>query len=227
MTSPALNRSSGNVIAVRAVNKSGKTAALVAELSIKEQGGQWKSLPSDKSWTTNSAFAALEHRRLCRNRLGARPRIWPPRLHRPVGCAARSAESPQPISQRFEAVDEFDVEQLLPGKDIGSLIAMAFNEFGHIVASREGDGLYLIYDSNGDKLPDSSRLYGDKVKNCQGILPLNGELFVTGDGPDGPGLYRQSDKDRDGVLESVRSSPNFPRKSPNMAPTASRWGRMG
>lgn len=206
----SLNRG-GNVIAVRAVNKSGKTAALVAELSIKEQGGQWKSLPSDKSWTTNSAPLPLWNT-VVYAEIG-----WEPaREFGPLGSTApwdvrqETAESPQPISQRFEAVDEFDVEQLLPGKDIGSLIAMAFNEFGHIVASREGDGLYLIYDSNGDKLPDSSRLYGDKVKNCQGILPLNGELFVTGDGPDGPGLYRQSDKDRDGVLESVRLIAKFP-----------------
>jgi glucose/arabinose dehydrogenase len=41
------------------------------------------------------------------------------------------------------------------------------------------------------------------VKSCQGILPLNGEVFVTGMGPDGMGLYRLSDHDRNGSLESV------------------------
>ena len=29
-----------------------------------------------------------------------------------------------------------------------------------------------------------------QIKNCQGLLPINGKLFVTGDGPDGLALYR-------------------------------------
>jgi hypothetical protein len=47
------------------------------------------------------------------------------------------------------------------------------------------------------------------VQNIQGILALNGEVFVTGEGPDGPALYRLADKDRDGVLENVRTLVRF------------------
>ena len=36
-------------------------------------------------------------------------------------------------------------------------------------------------------------VYCDEVKNIQGILPLNGELFVVGAGPQGTGLYRISE----------------------------------
>jgi sulfur carrier protein ThiS len=35
-------------------------------------------------------------------------------------------------------------------------------------------------------------------------VALNGEVYVTADGPDGPALYRLADKNRDGVLEDVR-----------------------
>ena len=48
----------------------------------------------------------------------------------------------------------------------------------------------LVSDSNNDKIPDKVSTYCDKVKSCQGILALNGEVFVTGDGPDGNALYR-------------------------------------
>ena len=88
------------------------------------------------------------------------------------------------------------MQQVLAGDEVGSLIAMSFNEFGHILAAKEGSGLLLIYDANGDKIPERVRTYCDKVKNIQGILALNGEVYVTGEGPDGPGLYRLSDKDR-------------------------------
>jgi putative heme-binding domain-containing protein len=112
-------------------------------------------------------------------------------------------------SERFFIDPQFEVQYVLGGDQTGSLIAMSFNEFGHILASKEGSGLLLIYDANGDKIPERVRTYCDKVKNIQGILALNGEVFVTGEGPDGTGLYRLSDKDRDGTLEHVRTLLKF------------------
>ena len=47
------------------------------------------------------------------------------------------------------------------------------------------------------------------MKNVQGILPLNGDVYVTGEGPQGNGLYCLSDQDRDGTLEAVRLLFNF------------------
>lgn len=112
-------------------------------------------------------------------------------------------------STRFESNDEFEVQQVIPGDQTGSLIAMTFNEFGHILAAKEGGPLLLIYDSNNDRIPDKTRIYCEKVKNCQGILALNGDVLVTAEGPDGPGLYRLSDKNRDGVLEDIRTLVKF------------------
>ncbi|MCH5378233.1 MAG: FeoA domain-containing protein, partial [Planctomycetes bacterium] len=109
----------------------------------------------------------------------------------------------------FRVGPQFEVESLLGNDRTGSLIALTFNEFGHIIASREGGELLLIHDSDGDQKPDSVRIYSDLVKDCHGILCLNGFVFVTGEGPDGRGLYRLRDSDRDGRLEEVRTLVKF------------------
>ena len=65
---------------------------------------------------------------------------------------------------------------------------MAFNEWGDILYSIEQGGIGLLKDKNGDGSFENSRsTYCDKVKNCQGLLPLNGQVYVCGDGPDGAG----------------------------------------
>ncbi|MBC7856047.1 MAG: hypothetical protein IAF94_21670, partial [Pirellulaceae bacterium] len=116
-------------------------------------------------------------------------------------------------NERFEPVDEFEVQQVVTGDQTGSLIAMTFNEFGHILASKEGGPLLLIHDSDNDRIPDKVKTYCDKVKNCQGILALNGDVFVTGEGPDGPGLYRLSKLNKEGQLEEVRTLIKFKSES--------------
>lgn len=116
-------------------------------------------------------------------------------------------------NERFEPVDEFEVQQVLTGDQTGSLIAMTFNEFGQIIASKEGGPLLLMFDSDKDGIADKVKTYCDKVKNCQGILALNGDVFVTGEGPDGLGLYRLSKLNSDGQLEEARTLVKFKSES--------------
>ena len=91
----------------------------------------------------------------------------------------------------------------------GSLIAAEFNEFEELIVARENGPLLLLVDTNADKIPDSPRVYCDVVKNVQGILPINGEVIVTADGPDGAGVYRLSDANRDGKLEVAETLLKF------------------
>jgi putative heme-binding domain-containing protein len=118
-------------------------------------------------------------------------------------------DSPATPEQQVKINPDFEIERLLDGDATGSLIAMAFNEFGHIVAAREGGELILIHDSDRNGDIDKVRVYCDKVKNCQGLVCLNGEVFVTGEGPDGLGLYRLSDSKRNGRLEEVQTLLKF------------------
>ncbi|MEM6691042.1 MAG: heme-binding protein, partial [Planctomycetota bacterium] len=56
---------------------------------------------------------------------------------------------------------------------------------------------------------DKVKEYCEEVTSCQGILALNGEVVVTGFGPEGHALYRLSDEDRNGTLERVRTIVKF------------------
>lgn len=198
-----------NVIAVRVQNKAGNTAALAARVTVRE-GGQWISHSSDASWKTSLRPLPLWNTAIYNDRaweaaqsfgeLGAAA-PWDRREDVPAEQVARS--------ERFVIDSQFEVQQVLAGEQLGSLICMTFNEFGHILAAKEGGGLLLIYDGNGDKIPEKVRTYCDKVKNIQGILALNGDVFVTAEGSDGYALYRLSDKDRDGILENVRTLVRF------------------
>jgi glucose/arabinose dehydrogenase len=198
-----------NVIAIRVQNTTGTTAALVARVTIKDQN-EWISFSSDGSWRTSLRPLPLWNTAMYNDR------AWlPAQSFGMLGSTApwdrREKVPADQVSQseRFKIDPQFEVQYVLGDEQTGSIIAMSFNEFGHILASKEGGGLLLIYDANGDKIPERVRTYCDKVKNIQGILALNGEVYVTGEGEDGPGLYRLADKDRDGVLESVRTLVKF------------------
>lgn len=198
-----------NVVAIRVQNRAGNTAALAARLTVRD-AGEWKSHSSDTTWRTTLRPLPLWNTAIYNDRgwegaqsfgmLGAAA-PWDRREDVPAEQVARS--------ERFAIDPQFEVQQVLVGEQLGSLIAMTFNEFGHVLAAKEGGGLLLIYDGNGDKIPEKVRTYCDKIKNIQGILALNGDVFVTGEGPDGHALYRLSDKDRDGILEDVRTLVRF------------------
>ena len=103
----------------------------------------------------------------------------------------------------FRVPRQFEVEHVASHFDVGSVIAMTFNEFGQIVVSTGGESLRLLFDANGDGSFDAVRKCCELVKNVQGIAAVNGQLFVTGEGPDGSALYRLADADGDGFFEQA------------------------
>lgn len=193
-----------NVIAVKVRNTKGTTAALAARVQIKPDSGAWSSYSTDRSWRTalevprNWAATTFNDARWSPAEVYGLLGETPPWDRREDVAASDSDEG-----ERFRAPPGFSVERILDDEAAGSLIAMAFNEFGHVIASQEGGPLMLFYDSDNDGKVDRSRVYCDSIKNIQGILPLNGEVFVTGEGEDGSGLYRLTDEDRNGTLEKI------------------------
>ena len=111
--------------------------------------------------------------------------------------------------ERFQIQKGFGVQRVLDDAKVGSVLAMDFNEFGHIIVSQEGGPLLMVFDQDDDGIPETVRTYCDKVSSCQGILALNGEVFVTGEGPEGSALYRLTDADRNGSLEKVKAIVKF------------------
>ncbi len=213
-------RPGNNVFAVRAENTQGTTAGLLARLYVKPRNEGWRGLGTSETWlaspTATTGWQSPDFDDS--NWKNARPINGPASTPAPMQTVASRVNIqgdptsndivikaknalPPTNRERFSVDDGFVVEELLDHEATGSLIAMAFNEFGHIVASQEGGPLLLIYDANKDGKPEKVRTYSDRVKNIQGILPLNGDVFVTGDGEQGNGLYRLMDQNRDGKLE--------------------------
>lgn len=110
---------------------------------------------------------------------------------------------------RFEIDPEFVVQEVLTPAETGSLIAMEFNEFGQMLLSREGGPLLIADPTQPAGSPTRVRVYCKEVNSCQGILPLNGNVYVTAQGPEGLGLYLLSDTDRNGSIDSTKKMLSF------------------
>ena len=64
---------------------------------------------------------------------GSRPRGW-------TTCKWLAVLQPDDLKRR----QEFRVETVLSPDDTGSLLTMTFNEFGDVLASKEGAGILLV-----------------------------------------------------------------------------------
>lgn len=199
-----------NVIAVRATNVAAGPAALVARVLVKPIDGNWLGFSTDETWRTALEVVPGWQSATYNDGNWKAAKPFGQLGETPPWDRREEVEQTQ-VSEhaRFRVSPEFTVDEILGNEITGSLISMAFNEFGHVVASQEGGPLLLIYDSDKDGSIDKTRVYCEEVKNIQGILPLNGDVFVTGDGPDGSGIYRLVDKDRNGAMEDVRKIVGF------------------
>ena len=194
-----------NVVAIEVQNTEGSTAGLAARLTVKERGNTHVSLSTDKTWKASKSALPFWQMPSYSDRRWKNAQSFGPFDATPPGVMKKT----EPTSSRFQISREFEVRELIGNDQCGSVIAMVFDEFGRILLSRENEGLFMAIDTNEDGFHDSIKTYSDKVKNCQGILPLNGQVLVLAEGPEGRALYRLSDANRDGNLEEVRTVLKF------------------
>jgi putative heme-binding domain-containing protein len=202
-----------NIIAIKVENKKGDTAALAARVAVKPEGSEeWFNFNSDATWRVTTESSPMWQTVVFNDRL------WgvASELGTLGDSVSEDREESVPDessvveqSERFQIQKGFGVQRMMTDEQVGSVIAMTFNEFGHMIVSQEGGPLLLVFDKDDDGIPDEVRTYCDQVSSCQGILALNGEVFVTGMGPDGHAMYRLTDEDRNGTLEKVRSVVKF------------------
>jgi len=201
-----------NVVAISVVNTHGDKSALAARVSIRPlEGDKWYTFSTDSTWRASTEPSAMWETASFNDRL------W--------GAAATfgmlgdtvpwdrdsdvAAETQSDQKERFQIQKGFGVQRVLGDEQVGSVIAMTFNEFGHIIVSQEGGPLLLVFDKNNDGIPEHVKTYCEEVTSCQGILAFNGEVYVTGEGPEGTALYRLTDADRNGTLEQVKAIIKF------------------
>lgn len=191
-----------NTIAIEATNSDAGSAGMVARVLIKEVGGTFQDYSTNTSWKTS----------VRRYRNWTAPGFPESEWVAAASYGSLGAALPWGNEMvvagegtRFQLPEGFSVQRLMQDEEVGSLIAMAFDSAGNILASREGGHLQLVTDTNGDGTFDSVKVFCDQIKNTQGILSLGSRVFAVGDGPEGVALYRLRDADRDGVAEEIVS----------------------
>ncbi len=215
-----------NVIAVEGLKDQAGPAGLVARVTLRDGAGNVTTASTNDSWKTSL------QRQAGWQQPGFNDRSW--RRARSLGKFGATPpwnEETQIADEepraRFEVAREFRVEWVAQAADTGSLISMTFDEFGNIVAGRENGPLLLIRDANRDGVPEKVSTYCDQVTNCQGILPMNGKVYVTADGPDGCALYRLADADRNGTIDHIEPLIRFKGKMQEHGPHGLRLGPDG
>jgi putative membrane-bound dehydrogenase-like protein len=197
-----------NLIAVKAKNAKGATAGVTGRIVLQKKGGPAVAYVTDETWLTS----AVEQPQWEKDKfddskwlkahsfgeLGA-AKPWLDDITAEDGSSAR----------RFAIVKDFRIERVIAPNDSGSLLTMAFNEFGEILAGREGGPIVLIADSNKDGVVDKVTEFYADVKSCQGLLALNGNVYAVGDGPEGSALYLIADDNHDGKGDSAKALLKF------------------
>ncbi len=181
-----------NTVAIKATVKAQGSAGLVGRVIVKEAGGTFLAYNTNDTWRTSLQEFPQWTKHYFNDVQWLPARVigefgktapWLDEVQMPGGTPAG----------RFETLPEFRVEAAVPPEDTGSLLTMTFNEFGDILASKEGTGILLIRDPHHDGKFEKAEMYCDRITNCQGLLALNGQVYAVGSGPDGLGLYRISD----------------------------------
>ena len=222
-----------NIIAVQVTNRTGKTAALGSAMRFKRTNEtQWRWIATDENWKTSTTrplgwnlIQFDDSAWLSAASLGPIGKTLPwdaarmnaqtmPETGSSSGESPRVAAAAEPtnnsispsssktLEKVFRTPDSIQVERIFDGS-IGSIIAMEFNEFGQLIMSQERGGLLLADLSNAKEGKITVRKYCDLIQAIQGILPLNGNLYVTGLGPQGMGLYRLSTPSPQGLLQNA------------------------
>ena len=196
-----LMRQGLNVVAIKARNDDSGAAGLVVRVIIKERGGTYENFSTDETWKTSVKEAANWQASEFRDREWLAAKVYGP-LGGVLPWGDEVVISNE--GSRFMIDPEFAIERMVTDEQSGSLIAMAFNAKGDVLASQEGGPLLLIRDTNRDGTFESVMPFCDKLKNVQGILSLGAYVMAVGEGPDGGALYRLTDKNDDGVAEEVK-----------------------
>ena len=189
-----------NVIAVEAENLDGR-AGLLVEGEVRGQSGravsfdsspQWKATrdePAGQAWLKPdfdvSAWSAVKD-------LGG---------HEDSAWAALSFE--ESYLDRYQLPEGFRIERIGEPELVGSLVAITWGNRERLIASREKGPILSVIDSDDDKVYDRVVEYSTEVTNCQGLLTVGDVLYAVGIGPQGTGMYKLPDANRDDVADSV------------------------
>jgi putative heme-binding domain-containing protein len=195
-----------NVVAVKATNSDEGAAGLVARVVIKERGGTFESHSTDSTWRTSVKPPVDWMQPRLRDSEWLYARVYGPLGSvLPWGDEIVIADE----GSRFVLDPEFAIERVVTNEQAGSLIAMAFNANGDILASQEAGPILLLRRTGKGATFDSVTPFCQEVRNIQGILSLGNRVYAVGDGPAGGALYQMIDKDANGTCDELSALVKF------------------
>ena len=212
-----------NTVAVRVRYSEGAQPGLAVRLRVREQGeARYRSLVTDKTWKTYpnkvdtwtaarfNDMSWLDAQQLSTATvLSLNPEAEGLVLAKDDSANEENKiivlgnktndykakrQEPAEINNRFSIDPEFQIDQILTDKEVGSVIAMEYDEFGRIYLSKEGGPLLIADPSLQPDDPNRVKVWCDEVSSVQGLLALNGRVYATGYGPDGQALYLLGEK---------------------------------
>lgn len=129
------------------------------------------------------------------------------------------------VQNNFQVPEGFVVEEVFGNDEVGSVVAITFDNKGRMVLAKEfGEIVVMVPSGEGDF---EQHVVSDQIINSQGIVYDGPDLIVTAIGPEGVGLYRVVDETGDGVGEHVELIANVNRRIEDHGPHAPIWGPDG
>ncbi len=199
-------RTGRNVIAVRGKNDSG-AAAILLKLKIRYGNLGGPDIVTDKNWISSDkeeeGWEGLHFKpegwtkARSFGKLGVEPwgNILPAKRAVPV--------------EELSILDGFEVELLHSAtEEEGSWVCMTVDNQGRFIISPDPGGLLRVTWSPGAKEVGIERL-NLEVHGAQGLLHALDSLYISGEGPDGPGIYRLTDDDGDDRFDHTRLLKKF------------------
>lgn len=106
--------------------------------------------------------------------------------------------------ERFRTPEGFVVEEVAPNELTGSAVNFTFDPQGRPAISKEGQGIFILLDEDGDGFYDSEMEYTNAIDTAHGLHYLGvGDLLVNANRGDETGLYRIQDTNDDGAGDKV------------------------
>lgn len=203
-------RQGENLLAIRAQNSSGD-AAVILKIDLTLANNQKQTIVSDPSWVSSTQGAENWQTRdfnaaswtkvVSRGKLGVQP--WGDVMSPPVTTPAESLTVLPGFKAELIKASE-------PGE--GSWICMTFDQKGRVIISPQSDNEPLLRISLTDKgQVAKTEAVPAKVRQAMGFLYAHDSLYVNGHGPQGTGLYRLIDANKNDQFETdeVRLLKNF------------------
>ena len=175
-----------NVIEVTARNQGGP-AGLFAFLTVKLLDGSQARVSSDETWMTRrrrEGEGAWEPAKVLAS-YGEDP--WGQVSFSRPGAPKVQGSVEIAFEERFEPLPGFTVTAAWESME--SFIALESIDEHRVLAATEAGGIVELVDEDGDGNFDSEASFTEVVTYCQGLLWHEDQLYCTGRGPDGPGLY--------------------------------------